>query len=99
MATFNPVELAAEIVAAFVSYNPVPKSELPSLTLSTSPLPSGESLVPPDFELGPAQLHDLRQHTVRHQLTKFLACHTLDHLADFACKYLHREWLGDNLHA
>lgn len=31
MATFNPVELAAEIVAAFVSYNPVPKSELPSL--------------------------------------------------------------------
>ena len=24
----NPVELAAEIVAAFVSYNPVPKSEL-----------------------------------------------------------------------
>jgi hypothetical protein len=57
------------------------------------------SLVPPDFELGPAQLHDLRQHTVRHPLTKFLACHTLDHLADFACKYLHREWLGDNLHA
>ncbi len=31
MATFNPVELAAEIVAAFVSYNPLPKSELPSL--------------------------------------------------------------------
>jgi predicted transcriptional regulator len=31
MATSNPVELAAEIVAAFVSYNPVPKSELPSL--------------------------------------------------------------------
>ena len=27
----NPVELAAEIVAAFVSHNPVPKSELPSL--------------------------------------------------------------------
>ena len=31
MATSNPVELAAEIVAAFVSYNPLPKSELPSL--------------------------------------------------------------------
>jgi MucR family transcriptional regulator, transcriptional regulator of exopolysaccharide biosynthesis len=31
MAKSNPVELAAEIVAAFVSYNPVPKSELPSL--------------------------------------------------------------------
>ena len=31
MATSNPVELAAEIVAAFVSYNPVPKSELPGL--------------------------------------------------------------------
>jgi predicted transcriptional regulator len=31
MATSNPVELAAEIVAAFVSYNPVPKSELPNL--------------------------------------------------------------------
>jgi predicted transcriptional regulator len=31
MAKSNPVELAAEIVAAFVSYNPVPKGELPSL--------------------------------------------------------------------
>jgi predicted transcriptional regulator len=31
MSPSNPVELAAEIVAAFVSYNPVPKSELPSL--------------------------------------------------------------------
>ena len=31
METANPVELAAEIVAAFVSHNPVPKSELPSL--------------------------------------------------------------------
>jgi hypothetical protein len=27
MSASNPVELAAEIVAAFVSYNPVPKSE------------------------------------------------------------------------
>lgn len=31
MSASNTVELAAEIVAAFVSYNPVPKSELPSL--------------------------------------------------------------------
>jgi predicted transcriptional regulator len=31
MAKSNPVELAAEIVAAFVSYNPVPKGELPAL--------------------------------------------------------------------
>jgi predicted transcriptional regulator len=31
MATSNPVELAAEIVAAFVSYNPVPKGDLPAL--------------------------------------------------------------------
>src|SRR5271166_2675367 len=31
MAKLNPVELAAEIVAAFVSNNPLPKSELPAL--------------------------------------------------------------------
>jgi predicted transcriptional regulator len=31
MAKSNPVELAAEIVAAFISYNPLPKSELPVL--------------------------------------------------------------------
>ena len=31
MAELNPVELAAEIVAAFIAYNPVPKSELPGL--------------------------------------------------------------------
>jgi hypothetical protein len=31
MATSNPVELAAEIVSAFVSYNPVPKGDLPAL--------------------------------------------------------------------
>jgi predicted transcriptional regulator len=30
MAKSNPVELAAEIVAAFVSNNPLPKSELPT---------------------------------------------------------------------
>ena len=31
MAKSNPVELAAEIVAAFVSNNLLPKSELPAL--------------------------------------------------------------------
>jgi predicted transcriptional regulator len=31
MAKLNPVELAAEIVAAFVSNNPLPKGELPAL--------------------------------------------------------------------
>ena len=31
MATSNPVELAAELVAAFVSNNPLPKGELPAL--------------------------------------------------------------------
>ena len=31
MGASNPIELAAEIVAAFVSNNPLPKAELPSL--------------------------------------------------------------------
>jgi predicted transcriptional regulator len=31
MGASNPIELAAEIVAAFVSNNPLPKGELPSL--------------------------------------------------------------------
>jgi predicted transcriptional regulator len=31
MDTSNPIELTAEIVAAFVSNNPLPKGELPSL--------------------------------------------------------------------
>jgi len=31
VATSNPIELAAEMVAAFVSNNPLPKSELPAL--------------------------------------------------------------------
>jgi hypothetical protein len=31
MAESNPVELAAQMVAAFISYNPLPKSELPVL--------------------------------------------------------------------
>jgi predicted transcriptional regulator len=31
MAKSNPVELTAEIVSAFVSYNPVPKGEVPAV--------------------------------------------------------------------
>ena len=31
MGASNPIELAAEIVAAFISNNPLPKGELPSL--------------------------------------------------------------------
>ena len=34
MATSDPMELAAEIVAAFISYNSVPMSEVPSLIQS-----------------------------------------------------------------
>jgi predicted transcriptional regulator len=34
MSTSNPIELASEIVAAFVSNNPLPKGELPSLILA-----------------------------------------------------------------
>jgi predicted transcriptional regulator len=32
MGASNPIELAAEIIAAFVSNNPLPKGELPALT-------------------------------------------------------------------
>jgi predicted transcriptional regulator len=34
MSASSPIELASEIVAAFVSNNPLPKSELPSLILA-----------------------------------------------------------------
>ena len=34
MSASNPIELAAEIVATFVSNNPLPKGELPSLILA-----------------------------------------------------------------
>ena len=34
MSASNPIELASEIVAAFVSNNPLPKGELPSLILA-----------------------------------------------------------------
>jgi predicted transcriptional regulator len=54
MAKSNPVELAAEIVAAFVSYNPVPKSELPSLIESVHSaverLEKGPESAPPQVE-------------------------------------------------
>jgi predicted transcriptional regulator len=55
MATSNPVELAAEIVAAFVSYNPVPKSELPSLIeavhSAVERLEKGPESAPPQVEV------------------------------------------------
>jgi predicted transcriptional regulator len=54
MSASNPVELAAEIVAAFVSYNPVPKSELPSLIeavhSAVERLEKGPESVPPQVE-------------------------------------------------
>jgi predicted transcriptional regulator len=54
MATSNPVELAAEIVAAFVCYNPVPKSELPSLIeavhSAVERLEKGLESAPPQIE-------------------------------------------------
>jgi predicted transcriptional regulator len=54
MATSNPVELAVEIVAAFVSYNPVPKSELPSLIgavhSAVERLKKGPESAPPQIE-------------------------------------------------
>lgn len=54
MAKSNPVELAAEIVAAFVSYNPVPKGELPSLIeavhSAVERLEKGPESAPPQVE-------------------------------------------------
>src|SRR5271156_2905144 len=54
MAKSNPVELAEEIVAAFVSYNPVPKSELPSLIeavhSAVERLEKGPESAPPQVE-------------------------------------------------
>jgi predicted transcriptional regulator len=54
MAKSNPVELAAEIVSAFVSYNPVPKSELLSLIESVHSaverLEKGPESAPPQIE-------------------------------------------------
>src|SRR5271167_2323949 len=54
MAKSNPVELAAEIVAAFVSYNPVPKGDLPALIhavhAAVARLTSGPESAPPRNE-------------------------------------------------
>ena len=54
MAKSNPVELAAEIVAAFVSNNPLPKSELPALIhalhSAVERLAAGLESAPPQVE-------------------------------------------------
>jgi predicted transcriptional regulator len=54
MAKLNPVELAAEIVAAFVSNNPLPKSELPALIhavhSAVERLAAGPESTPPQVE-------------------------------------------------
>ena len=55
MANLNPVEVAAEIVAAFISYNPVPKSELPNLIeavhSAVDRLEKGPGNTPPQVEV------------------------------------------------
>ena len=54
MSASNPVELAAEIVAAFVSYNPVPKGDLPALIhavhSAVERLEKGLASAPPQIE-------------------------------------------------
>jgi predicted transcriptional regulator len=54
MAKSNPVELAAEIVAGFVSNNPLPKSELPALIhavhSAVERLAAGPESAPPQVE-------------------------------------------------
>ena len=54
MAKLNPVELAAEIVAAFVSNNPLPKGELPALIHAVHSavelLATGPETAPPQVE-------------------------------------------------
>jgi predicted transcriptional regulator len=54
MAKLNPVELAAEIVAAFVSNNPLPNSELPALIhamhSAVERLAAGRESAPPQVE-------------------------------------------------
>lgn len=55
MAKLNPVELAAEIVAAFVSNNPLPKSELSALIhavhSTVERLAAGVETEPPQVEV------------------------------------------------
>ena len=54
MATSSPVELAAEIVSAFVSYNPVPQGDLPALIhavhSAVERLEKGPVTAPPQIE-------------------------------------------------
>ena len=54
MAKLNSVELAAEMVAAFVSNNPLPKSELPALIhavhSAVERLAAGPESAPPQIE-------------------------------------------------
>ena len=54
MAKSNPVELAAEIVAAFVSNNPLPKGDLPALIhavySAVEKLAAGPESAPPQVE-------------------------------------------------
>ena len=54
MAKTNPVELTAEIVAAFVSNNPLPKGELPALFdavhAAVAGLAAGPQSAPPQIE-------------------------------------------------
>ena len=54
MAKSNPVELAAEIVAAFVSNNPLPKGDLPALIQAVHSaverLAAGPESAPPQVE-------------------------------------------------
>jgi predicted transcriptional regulator len=54
MAKSNPVELAAEIVAAFVSNNPLPKGDLPALIhavhSAVERLAAGPESAPPQVE-------------------------------------------------
>jgi predicted transcriptional regulator len=55
MSTASPIELAAEIVAAFVSNNPLPKGELPALIHAVhntlARLAAGPESVPPQIEV------------------------------------------------
>jgi predicted transcriptional regulator len=55
MGTSNPIELAAEIVAAFVSNNPLPKGELPSLIqavhIAVVSLAAGPETAQPQIEV------------------------------------------------
>jgi len=55
MSTSNPIELAAEMVAAFVSNNPLPKGELPALIqamhATVTRLASSPDSAPPQIDV------------------------------------------------